>query len=129
MSTIKAPPIYKVAVIQAVTLFLLVLSVALFSNWTDAYSLLIGGLICLIPGTLFARKAFKYRGARSAGLIVKELYQGEAIKLVLMGAGFALSFIYVDPLNAVALFSGFVLVHITGVLMFVRVSRPVRNNP
>lgn len=129
MSTIKAPPIYKVAITQAVTLFLLVLSVALLSNWTDAYSLLIGGLICLIPGTLFARKAFKYRGARSAGLIVKELYKGEAIKLVLMGAGFALSFIYVDPLNAVALFSGFVLVHITGVLMFVRVSRPVRNNP
>lgn len=129
MSTIKAPPIYKVAVIQAVTLSLLVLSVAILGNWTDAYSLLIGGLICLIPGTLFARKAFKYRGARSAGLIVKELYKGEAIKLVLMGAGFALSFIYVDPLNAVALFSGFVLVHITGVLMFVRVSRPVRNNP
>lgn len=129
MSTIKAPPIYKVAVTQAVILFMLVLSVALSSTWTDAYSLLIGGLICLIPGTLFARKAFKYRGARSAGLIVKELYKGEAIKLVLMGAGFALSFIYVDPLNAVALFSGFVLVHITGVLMFVRVSRPVRNNP
>jgi len=110
-------------------LFLLVLAVAILSNWTDAYSLLIGGLICLIPGTLFARKAFKYRGARSAGLIVKELYQGEAIKLVLMGAGFALSFIYIDPLNVVVLFSGFVLVHITGVLMFVRVSRPVRNNP
>lgn len=129
MSTIKAPPIYKVAVIQAVTLLLLVLATAASGSWLSAYSLLIGGLICLIPGTLFARKAFKYRGARSAGLIVKELYKGEAIKLVLMGAGFALSFIYIDPLNVVALFSGFVLVHITGVLMFVRVSRSVRNNP
>jgi ATP synthase protein I len=129
MSTIKAPPIYKVAVIQAVTLLLLVLATAASGSWLSAYSLLIGGLICLIPGTLFARKAFKYRGARSAGLIVKELYKGEAIKLVLMGAGFALSFIYIDPLNVVALFSGFVLVHITGVLMFVRVSSSVRNNP
>ncbi len=129
MSTIKAPPIYKVAVIQAVTLLLLVLATAASGSWLSAYSLLIGGLICLIPGTLFARKAFKYRGARSAGLIVKELYKGEAIKLALMGAGFALSFIYIDPLNVVALFSGFVLVHITGVLMFVRVSRSVRNNP
>lgn len=129
MSTIKAPPIYKVAVIQAVTLLLLVLATAASGSWLSAYSLLIGGLICLIPGTLFARKAFKYRGARSAALIVKELYKGEAIKLVLMGAGFALSFIYIDPLNVVALFSGFVLVHITGVLMFVRVSRSVRNNP
>ena len=129
MSTIKAPPIYKVAVIQAVTLLLLVLATAASGSWLNAYSLLIGGLICLIPGTLFARKAFKYRGARSAGLIVKELYKGEAIKLILIGAGFALSFIYIDPLNVVALFSGFVLVHITGVLMFVRVSRSVRNNP
>ncbi|WP_339858888.1 ATP synthase subunit I [Pseudohongiella acticola] len=128
MSTIKAPPIYKVAVIQTVTLLLVVLVTA-SGNWLNAYSLLIGGLICLIPGTLFARKAFKYRGARSAELIVKELYKGEAIKLVLMGAGFALSFIYVKPLNVVALFSGFVLVHITGVLVFVRVSKPDRNNP
>ncbi|MEX0739881.1 MAG: ATP synthase subunit I [Pseudohongiella sp.] len=129
MSTIKAPPIYKVAFIQVVTLFLLVLAIAASGRWLSAYSLLIGGLICLIPGTLFARRAFKYRGARSAGLIVKELYKGEAIKLVLMGAGFALSFIYVKPLDVVALFSGFVLVHITGVLMFVRVSRSDRNNP
>ncbi|OFE13272.1 hypothetical protein PHACT_09085 [Pseudohongiella acticola] len=128
MSTIKAPPIYKVGVIQTVTLLLVVLVTA-SGNWLNAYSLLIGGLICLIPGTLFARKAFKYRGARSAELIVKELYKGEAIKLVLMGAGFALSFIYVKPLNVVALFSGFVLVHITGVLVFVRVSKPDRNNP
>jgi len=102
---------------------------AVFSSWPNAYSLLIGGLICLIPGTLFAIRAFKYRGARWADLIVKETFKGEAIKLFLMGAGFALSFIYVDPLNAVALFSGFVLVHITGVLMFVRVSNPDRNNP
>lgn len=129
MSTIKAPPIYKVAVSQAVTLTLLVLSTAAFSSWINAYSLLIGGLICLIPGTLFARRAFKYRGARSAVLIVKELYKGEMLKLVLTGAGFALSFIYVNPLNVVALFSGFVLVHITGVFMFVRISNSDRYNP
>jgi ATP synthase protein I len=129
MSTIIAPPIYKVASGQAVTLLLLVLATSALGGWLSAYSLMIGGLICLIPGTLFARRAFKYRGARSAGLIVKELYKGEAIKLVLMGAGFALSFIYVKPLDMVALFSGFVLVHITGVLMFVRVSKPDRRNP
>lgn len=70
-----------------------------------------------------------FRGARSAELIVKQLYVGEAIKLVSMGAGFALSFKFVDPVNVVALFSGFVLVHITGVFMFVRVSKPDRNNP
>jgi ATP synthase protein I len=57
------------------------------------------------------------------------MYSGEAQKLVLMGAGFAVSFIFVEPLNAMALFSGFVLVHITGVLMFVRVSTTDRINP
>jgi ATP synthase protein I len=112
-------------------MFLLVLSLAtaILTDLIIAYSLLIGGLISALPGALFASKVFKYRGARSTELIVREMNSGEAQKLVLMGAGFAVSFIIVEPLNAMALFSGFVLAHITGVLMFVRMSRTDRNDP
>lgn len=78
----------------------------------------------MIPNAYFAHKVFRYRGARAAKKIVRELYTGETIKLLLMGAGFALSFLYVKPLNTAALFSGFVLVHITGILVFVRISTP-----
>jgi ATP synthase protein I len=129
MSSIKAPPIYKVAAFQLLFLLLFSGTAALLTGWVSAYSLLIGGLISGLPGTLFARKVFKYRGARSTELIVREFYTGEALKLVLTGAGFALSFIYVKPLNVMALFSGFILVHITGLLVFVRMSRTDRNEP
>lgn len=129
MSSIKAPPIYKVTAIQLLLLLLCCGAAALLTDWVGAYSLLIGGLISALPGTLFAKKVFKYRGARSTQLIVRELYTGEALKLVLMGAGFALSFIYVKPLNVVALFSGFVLVHIAGVFVFVRMNKPDQIDP
>jgi ATP synthase protein I len=129
MSSIKAPPVRKLAAVQLLVVFGLSSAALLFLGWISAYSVLIGGLINMIPNAYFAHKAFRYRGARAAQKIVRELYTGEAIKLLLMGAGFALSFLYVKPLNTAALFSGFVLVHITGILVFVRISTPPRNNP
>jgi ATP synthase protein I len=95
----------------------------ILSGRVSAYSLLIGGLLSALPGSLFASRVFKYRGARAAHQIVKELYTGQALKLVLMSAGFALSFYYVKPLNVVALFSGFILVHITGLIVLARITR------
>lgn len=84
----------------------------------SAYSLLIGSLISVISGIWFASRVFKYRGARSASLIAREAKRGEAGKMALCAAGFALSFIYVKPLNVVALFSGFVLIHLVGLVSF-----------
>ncbi|MDO8906935.1 MAG: ATP synthase subunit I [Pseudohongiella sp.] len=129
MSSIKAPPIYKVTAFQLLFLLVLCGAAVVLTGWISAYSLLIGGLISALPGALFAKKVFKYRGARSTELIVREMYTGEALKLVLISAGFALSFLFVTPLNVMALFSGFILVHITGVLVFVRISKTDRNNP
>ncbi|MEC8859728.1 MAG: ATP synthase subunit I [Pseudomonadota bacterium] len=128
MSTIKAPPIYKVAAFQLLFLLLISALAAILAGWVSAYSLLIGGLISLIPGTLFASRVFKYRGARAAQMIAREVYRGEAIKLVLSAASFALSFIYVEPLNVVALFSGFVLVYLAGVVLFARLIRSPDNS-
>jgi len=129
MSSIKAPPVRKLIAAQLLVISGLSLTTLVLLGWISAYSVLIGGLINVIPNAYFAHKAFRYRGARAAQKIVRELYTGEAIKLLLMGAGFALSFLTIKPLNTAALFSGFVLVHITGILVFVRISRPSRNNP
>jgi len=129
MSSIKAPPLRKLIAAQLLVIFGLSSATLLFLGWISAYSVLIGGLINVIPNAYFAYKVFRYRGARAAQKIVRELFTGEAIKLLLMGAGFALSFLYVKPLNTAALFSGFVLVHITGILVFVRISTPPRNDP
>jgi ATP synthase protein I len=123
MSTIKAPPIYKIAAYQLILIVATSAALMILAGWVSAYSLLIGGLLSALPGALFANRVFKYRGARAAHKIVKELYTGQALKLVLMSAGFALSFYYVKPLNVVALFSGFILVHVTGLIVLACVTR------
>jgi ATP synthase protein I len=123
MSTIKAPPIYKIAAYQLILIVATCAALLILSGRVSAYSLLIGGLLSTLPGALFASRVFKYQGARAAHKIVKELYTGQALKLVLMSAGFALSFYYVKPLNVVALFSGFILVHITGLIVLACVTR------
>lgn len=122
MSSIKAPPIYKVTAYQLLLTVMLSASLLLLSGWISAYSLLIGGLISALPSALFAHRVFKYRGARAAYKIVRELYTGQALKLVLVSAGFALSFYYVTPLNVLALFAGFILTHLTGLIVLARVS-------
>jgi len=129
MSSIKAPPVYKLIAAQLVVAIGLGAVGLVLLNTVSAYSLLVGGLISAVPNAYFATKAFRYRGARATQKIVRAMFTGEAVKLLLTGAGFGLSFLYIEPLDAAALFSGFVLVYVTGVLVFVRISQPNRTNP
>lgn len=75
-----------------------------------ALSAAAGGIACLVPNAYFASRAFRYSGARSAMLILNSFYSGQAMKIVLTAIIFSLIFIYLKPLNAGALFGGFVLV-------------------
>lgn len=67
----------------------------LFISINAALSALLGGLICVLPNAYFARKLFQYQGARAARKIVKSFYQGEALKILLSIALFALVFCFV----------------------------------
>jgi len=131
VSTIKAPPVYKVIASQFIAAGVIATVGYATLGWTSAYSLLLGGLICAIPNAYFTSKAFQYRGARAAQKIVRAFYTGEAIKLLLMCAGFALTFKYVRPLSPAELFSGFVVTYLTGLLVFVAVQSGFsrNNNP
>ena len=73
----------------------------------QAYSALLGGMICIIPSCLFAANAFKHRGARAAKKIVMRFYLGEALKLGLTFILFTLVFIFI-PINALAFFATFI---------------------
>jgi ATP synthase protein I len=119
VSTIKAPPIYKVIASQFIAVGLLTIVCYVMLGWISAYSLLLGGLICAIPNAYFVSKAFRYRGARASQKIVRAFYTGEAIKILLISAGFALSFIYVEPLNTAAMFLGFIAIYLTGMVVLV----------
>jgi len=70
-------------------------------------SALLGGLICWVPNCWFAFRAFRHRGARAARQIVRSFYAGEAGKMALTVLFFAIVFINMRSVNALALFAGF----------------------
>nr|WP_256478901.1 ATP synthase subunit I [Legionella sp. 27cVA30] len=68
----------------------------LFFGKNSAFSALLGGLVSALPNIYFARKLFKYHGARAAKQIVNSFYKAEALKIVLSVILFALVFIFVN---------------------------------
>ena len=125
---LQQPPVHRVIVAQ------LALSVALALAMLPlgtvfALSSLLGGLCCSLPNAYFVWRAFRYRGARSAKLIVSSFYRGEAGKLVLTSVGFILVFTLVKPLEPLALFGTFIAVQAVSWLapvLVVRRQKPVQ---
>ena len=108
MTTISLPAVEKVALYQLA--LLLPASVALLGwNMQIAYSVMLGGLIQIVPQAWFARKAFRFAGARQVQSIVSAMYWGETGKVVLSAVLFTATFLMVSPLNVGALFSSFVV--------------------
>ncbi len=115
---VNAPTRY-LATVQAVTAVLLA-GMSLVLGTVLAYSVLLGGLISLIPNTGFAILVFRHSGARAVGAVVRNALLGELMKLGLIGAGFAVVFVLVDPLHVIGLFTGFVFVHLAGLVATIR---------
>jgi len=113
----------KVTVIQSAAMLLFSAVTFLLMGKVSAYSLLLGGLISVIPTAYFGYMVFRYSGARAIEKIVQSAYLGEAGKLVLMGAGFALVFKLIEPLAALGVFAGFILTHSTGLATTVWMQR------
>ncbi len=74
-----------------------------------ACSVLIGGLIQIGPQAWFARRAYRYTGARQTDLVVRSMYQGEAGKIALTAAMFITTFILWEQLNFLVVFSTFIV--------------------
>ncbi|MBE9550074.1 MAG: ATP synthase subunit I [Proteobacteria bacterium] len=90
-------------------------AVGLIFNPVTAYSLLVGGLICVVPNAWFAlRLTLQARRSsgnpeEDAGRFVAAAYKGEAMKLLMTGALFALVFSQLQPINVLALFVGYII--------------------
>ena len=126
VSNIKAPPIYIAFVIQFFICVIAALVSLLLIDLVAAYSILLGGLISIVPNGYFAWKAFRFRGARNTPLIVKSFYAGETGKLVMTGVLFALVFAGIRPLNELAVILSFIVTIIVGLAAtaWVSVARP-----
>jgi len=79
-----------------------------------ALALGLGGMICWVANAVFTLKAFRYRGASASRKIVKEFSLGEAFKILLSAAGFALAFIYVPTAPPIWVFMGYIGVYLVG---------------
>lgn len=119
---INAPTRYLLSVQAATCLLLTGISLGLLSR-VLAYSVLLGGLISVVANARFATLVFRHSGARAMEVVVRNAYMGELMKLLMIGTGFALVFVLVDPLHAPGLFTGFVVVHMAGLVALIRHAR------
>ena len=55
-------------------------------------SILTAGVVTIVPNIVFARKAFKYAGAKSSKLVVESFFSGVKLKMVLTALLFVLAF-------------------------------------
>ena len=65
-----------------------------------ARSILLGGLIFLLPQAWFGWRAFRARGAVAAREVAQGFYRAEAGKFLLVTAGFASAFTVAGPVDA-----------------------------
>ena len=119
---ILRPPVYRITLAQLAILVLLCLFL-LASDKVRAYSVLSGGLIAILPQAYFAALTFRWRGARSARAIARSSYAGQVGKFLLSVAGFATVFVALRPIDAPAVFAGYLamlVIQITGSWLLLR---------
>jgi len=120
MTTISTPPIQRVALYQLLIL-LPVCGIMSGFDVTLAGSIMVGGLIQIVPQAWYARQAFRYRGARQVNKIVRAMYWGESGKVILTAALFVTTFILWKQLNFLAVFCAFTVMIPVGWLITLKV--------
>ena len=107
MTTIPKPPLTRVAIYQLAAL-LPASGLLLLMDTVLAYSVLVGGLVQIVPQAWFARQAYKYSGAQQASLVVRAMYRGETGKVVLAATLMAVLFTLHKQWNFFALFIAYI---------------------
>jgi len=119
---ILRPPVHRITLAQLAILVLLCLAL-LAADKVRAWSVFSGGLIAILPQAYFAALAFRWRGAKSARAIARSAYVGQVGKFLLSLAGFAAVFVVLRPIDAPAVFAGYLLmlvIQITGSWLLLR---------
>jgi ATP synthase protein I len=95
-------------VVQGVGLILIAPLAWFLKDKFVAGSFLFGGAACLVPNIYLYHRVFRHFGAQSAHRMVKALYLGEMVKLLLTGAIFALS-LTITWIRPLYLFIGYLI--------------------
>ena len=102
--------VWRVIFSQAVTT-VLVAAVGFVWGSVVALSLLLGGLVSVLPNAYFAYRLFARPGVAAARSVVQDFYRGAAGKFVLTIVLFALVFSCIRTVSPLALFVAFILVN------------------
>lgn len=119
----------RLLVIQLCVALLIAAATLLIGNTTAAMSAIVGGLVCVVPNAYFVSKLFKYNGAHAARQIVNGFYKGEALKLMLSVAMFAMVFKFLE-INPLVFFVAYIAAQMVfwfAPLIIVNKNRPKRD--
>ena len=97
---------YPVLVMQSTVVVFIAVIAGVILGLRASSSVLLGGLICLIPQGLFAQWVLKLNGACLAGRIVQRFFVGQALKMLMTGLLFY-SVFYLLSVNVTALLVGY----------------------
>lgn len=86
----------RIFFVQLVLIVVCSVAVGFFSGMKSGLSILLGGLTYVLPQALFARKLFRYHGAKAAKQIATSFYRGEAVKILSSILLFIVIFIFID---------------------------------
>lgn len=91
----------------------LIISVGwILTDNVKAISLGLGGILCLLPNWCFYRCVFKYQGATSARAIVRGLYVGEVLKIILTFCLFIFVLRYIIWASILHVFIGYIVLQL-----------------
>lgn len=116
-SSLPRPRVWRVLLAESGLLILAALGAGSMDP-VAGRSLLLGGLVFLLPQAWFAWRVFRFRGAGAAREVVQGFYRAEAGKFLLSCAGFAAVFVSAWPLQAAVFFGAYIALYVVnGVLL------------
>jgi len=116
------PPVFRLLMAESAVLVIVVTITWLITDGIAA-SILLGGLVFLVPQAWFTRHAFRYQGAQSAPLVVRSFYRGEAGKFVLTCTLFIAVFVLNKSLHAVSFIGAFAALSVANVILIARYTK------
>lgn len=106
--------------LRQILLLLGIVTITAFISWLVAKSILIGGLISLLPSVYFGLMSFRRTNDKSVISILHNMHRGEVGKFILTSAGFAVAFVALKPFDIIALFLSFCMMMLINVVMLNR---------
>ena len=89
----------KLLLVEAIIVVLAGLGFFIFASLEFTYSVILGGFAYILPNAMFAKFSLKISATNSSNILVW-FYVGETIKVVATIVFFAISFLFVETLNA-----------------------------